>query len=171
MEPNSSSPEFSSFFLGLAIAALGWFGTAFGIGRKLTKIEAGLSERISATAVKLSFVETRQNGNIEALKKLVSIESLITQVKDKQDNYDKTLARIDTFLLTREGEPRFITYPAHDIMSKNCRDKIIAEINHLVHNGEEVKLEMAKMTETLHKMAIHQATIAGRRRTDLTEED
>lgn len=170
MEPTSAGPA-SSFLLGMALAAIGWFGTAFGLGRKLTKIESGLSERISATDAKLSFIESRQNVNIEALKKLTSIESIVIQVKEKQDTYDETLARIDRFLLTRDGEPRFITYPAHDIMTKNCRDQLLAEINHIVQNGAELKAELAKMTDTLHKMAVHQAAIAGRRKADIGEDE
>lgn len=170
MDLGSTDPKVIAFFYGLLLAALGWFGTAFGLGRKVTKVEEGIRAEVA-------FIKNRQDSNIEALKGLSEIKSLLTQVKDKQSSYDKTLARIDAFLLTREGEPRFITYNAHDILTKTCQEKILAEVNHLVKDNIEMKerweahsadfkTEISKMTDMMHKIALSQATIAGRRRTD-----
>ena len=175
LDPGDS--DVFTFLGGLAVVLLGWLGVAFGIGRKLTKIEAGIDKKISATNAKLAYVAGQQERNIQAIEKLINIESLVMQVKEKQTDYDATLTRIDTFLLTREGEPRFITYPAHDIISENCRKQIVMELSYLRKDSEEmkeqwqqhsaeVKSDIKVIAENITRLSVSHAILSGRRSTD-----
>ena len=177
MEPSSSDPKLIASFTAFCIAALGWFGTAYRLGRNQKSIESGLGERISLTEEKVRTIKAQQETNIKSLEKLTSIEVIVLQVKEKQTDYDATLKRIDTFLLTRDGEPRFITYPAHDVMSKNCRDTIISEINHILkdstdmkeqwhQHSTEVRNDIKTIAESITKLTVSHAILSGRRVTD-----
>lgn len=75
------------------------------------------------------------------------------------------------------GDIRIISYPAHDIMVKQCHEKLDLRINSIVSNnnelkqdikqlGETVKSEMKAMSDALQTISIHQAAHTHHRKTD-----
>lgn len=75
------------------------------------------------------------------------------------------------------GDIRIISYPAHDIMVKQCHEKLDLRIASLVAANSEmkddirelgatVKSEMKGMSEALQKIALHQAAHSHHRKTD-----
>ena len=72
-------------------------------------------------------------------------------------------------LFTKDGgELRVITYAAHDLMTSSCNEKRDIRISHVIASHEELKEDIAKLSETvtselkamseaLHRMALAQA--------------
>lgn len=65
----------------------------------------------------------------------------------KVRGYIKKTDRHEKLLYPEDGEPHFITYPAHDKMQENCQKFILSELQHMSKNIEEVKGYLEKERE------------------------
>ena len=51
--------------------------------------------------------------------------------------------------ITQDGEPRFITYPAHDKMVDNCQEKAEMKYNYLVEEIGKTQASLKRIEEIL----------------------
>lgn len=88
------------------------------------------------------------------------------------------VAKIDQAIFDESsGDIRIITYPAHDIMVRQCHEKLDLRISNIMATnndlkadikelGDTVKSEMKGMADALQKIAIHQAAHTHHRKSD-----
>ncbi len=111
-------------------------------------------------------------------RKEIRLQEVEKEQKEMRDN----LQKISALFTTPTGEPRFITYSAHDIISSNCRNTIVLEMSYLRNDSQEMrenlkqhtsdmKGELKLISDCVHKIAVHQASLAGRRKLHSEDEE
>lgn len=104
------------------------------------------------------------------------------KLAERVDMHDAEIKEIKSYFVSPDGEPRLITYPAHDIMVSQCHAQIDLKIAHITESNDELKEDFGKLSDTvrqemksmaaaLQKIAIHQAGHTHHRKTDDQEGD
>lgn len=71
--------------------------------------------------------------------RILTLEVGIAQVEAEKINHMRDL---QAMFVVEDGEPRYITYKAHDKMQEHCQKYILSELAHIKETCDEIKNRM-----------------------------
>lgn len=131
--------------VGIAAFVLSQLGVIFGVGRAygvLSRRVVVLEDSSKAMAEEVAGFDAETEAKIEkAFKQL-----------------DLKISTIDQKFNTANGEPRFVSYKAHDKLQQHCQQHLLAEMGHVCDSVDKLDKQMGgfnkQMTSVLETLAV-----------------
>jgi len=135
---------------GLIGLVVGWLGSSFGLGMWIGKLQS-----------KMTASDKRHDVNEKKLE-------------EHDTRFETLLASFTKAFETEGGDPRYVTYPAHDEMRATCQARMALQMTHYSEGTAGIKedfkvfagsirSDMSAISASVQQLALAQAREEGRR--------
>lgn len=144
--------------IGIAAFIVTQAGVIFGFGRAYGRLSGKIESHdqqlktLSATVTELDDgVDTRIENQIDkAMERLdIKIDGIEEQVNKAVKRFSIEIKTVEAQFVTTNGEPRFISYKAHDKIQANCQHHLLAEMGHIRASVDKTEEQLSGMREEM----------------------